>query len=68
MIFVHSVIEAVLRTSDPKQAFYAQEAKEFLRKRLIGKHVKVTVDFIRPAEGDFEERECATIKYGGQGV
>ena len=54
------------RLSDPKQAFYAQEAREFLRKRLIGKHVKVHVDFVRPREGDYEERECATIRYGGQ--
>ncbi|KAH9929310.1 transcription factor [Amylocystis lapponica] len=56
------------KLSDPRQAFYAQEAREFLRKRLIGKHVKVTVDFIRPKEGDFEERECATVRYGGQNV
>ncbi|KAG6918719.1 hypothetical protein DXG01_012204 [Tephrocybe rancida] len=54
------------KLSDPKQAYYAQEAKEFLRKKLIGKHVKVTIDFVRPREGDFEERECATIHYGGQ--
>ncbi|EJF65082.1 transcription factor [Dichomitus squalens LYAD-421 SS1] len=53
------------KLSDPKQAFYAQEAREFLRKRLIGKHVKVHIDFIRPREGEFEERECATIRYGG---
>ncbi|KAK2463207.1 hypothetical protein APHAL10511_004862 [Amanita phalloides] len=53
------------KISDPKQAYYAHEAKEFLRKRLIGKHVKVTVDFIRPRDGEFEERECVTIRYGG---
>lgn len=28
--------------------------------------MKVHVDFIRPREGDFEERECATVRYGGQ--
>ncbi|KIJ67884.1 hypothetical protein HYDPIDRAFT_25347 [Hydnomerulius pinastri MD-312] len=54
------------KLSDPKQAFYAQEAREFLRKRLIGKNVRVTIDFIRPREGEYEERECATIRYGGQ--
>ncbi|KAI0633336.1 transcription factor [Trametes polyzona] len=54
------------RVTDPKQAYWAQEAREFLRKRLIGKHVKVHVDFIRPREGEFEERECATVRYGGQ--
>lgn len=54
------------KLSDPRQAYFAQEAKEFLRKKLIGKHVKVHVDFVRPREGDYEERECATIRYGGQ--
>lgn len=53
------------RLSDTRQAFYAKEAREFLRKKLIGKNVKVTVDFIRPREGDFDERQCATIRYGG---
>jgi staphylococcal nuclease domain-containing protein 1 len=52
------------RISDPKQAHYAHEAREFLRKKLIGKHVKVRVDFIRPKEGEFDERECATVYFG----
>ncbi|ETW80350.1 hypothetical protein HETIRDRAFT_384869 [Heterobasidion irregulare TC 32-1] len=56
------------KISDAKQAYYAQEAREFLRKKLIGKHVKVHIDFIRPREGDFEERECATIRYGNQNI
>ncbi|KIY49308.1 transcription factor [Fistulina hepatica ATCC 64428] len=54
------------KLSDPKQAYYAQEAREFLRKRLIGKRVNVTIDFVRPKEGEFEERECATVCYGNQ--
>ncbi|KAG6849990.1 hypothetical protein H0H93_002780 [Arthromyces matolae] len=54
------------KLADPKQAFYANEAREFLRKKLIGKHVKVTIDFIRPRDGEYDERECATIHYGGQ--
>jgi staphylococcal nuclease domain-containing protein 1 len=53
------------KLSDPRQATYAQEAREFLRKKLIGKHVKVNIDFVRPKDGEFEERECATIRYGG---
>ena len=52
-----------LRQSDPRQAHYSNEAREFLRKKLIGKHVKVTIDFIRPKEGEFDERECATVRY-----
>ncbi|KAI0063561.1 transcription factor [Artomyces pyxidatus] len=54
------------KLSDPKQAYYAQEAREFLRRKLIGKHVKVHVDFIRPRDGEYEERESATIRYGSQ--
>ncbi|KAG0706093.1 hypothetical protein DFH29DRAFT_903564 [Suillus ampliporus] len=54
------------KLSDPKQAYYAQEAREFLRKRLIGKHVKVMIDFVRPRDGEYEERECATVRYGNQ--
>ncbi|KZV69559.1 transcription factor [Peniophora sp. CONT] len=54
------------KLSDPRQAYYAQEAREFLRRKLIGKHVKVTVDFVRPREGDYDEREAATIRYGNQ--
>lgn len=53
------------KPSDPKQSFYAHEAREFLRKKLIGKHVKVHIDFVRPRDGEFEERECVTIHYGG---
>ena len=56
------------KLSDPKQAFYAQEAREFLRKRLIGKHVKVQIDFVRPKDGEFDERECATIRIGNQNL
>ncbi|KAI0081272.1 transcription factor [Panus rudis PR-1116 ss-1] len=54
------------KLSDPKQAYYANEAREFLRKRLIGKHVKVHIDFVRPKEGEYDERECATVRYGNQ--
>jgi staphylococcal nuclease domain-containing protein 1 len=51
--------------SDPKQAHWAHEAREFLRKRLIGKAVRVHVDYVKPKDGEFGERECATVRYGG---
>jgi len=53
-----------VRLKDPKEAFYNVEAREYLRKKLIGKRVSVTVNFIKPAEGEFEERTCATILLG----
>ena len=56
------------RLSDPKQTYYAHEAREFLRKKLIGKHVKVQVDFTRPREGEYRERESTTVRVGNQNV
>ena len=49
------------KPTDPKQAPFGAEAKEFLRKRLIGKHVKVSIDGKRPAQDGYEEREVATV-------
>lgn len=53
------------KPSDPAQAPFAPEAKEFLRKKVIGKHVKVTIDGKRPASEGFDEREMATVTFGG---
>lgn len=39
-----------------------------MRKKLIGKPVRVHVDFIRPREGEYEERECATVRFGNQNM
>lgn len=50
------------RPTDPKLAGLQLEGKELLRKRLIGKPVSVTVDYVKPAEGDYEARECATVR------
>ncbi|XP_059789451.1 staphylococcal nuclease domain-containing protein 1 [Balaenoptera ricei] len=50
---------------------YMFEAREFMRKKLIGKKVNVTVDYIRPASPAtetvpaFSERTCATVTIGG---
>jgi staphylococcal nuclease domain-containing protein 1 len=56
------------KPSDPKQAPFQAEAKEFLRKRLIGKHVKVSIDGKKPASEGFEEREVATVSVGGKNI
>ncbi|GAA6062972.1 hypothetical protein JCM10212_005731 [Sporobolomyces blumeae] len=55
------------RPTDPKMAGLQIEGKEFLRKKLIGKQVLVTIDYVKPAEGDFEARECATIRLAPSG-
>ncbi|XP_071274553.1 staphylococcal nuclease domain-containing protein 1 isoform X1 [Agelaius tricolor] len=50
---------------------YMFEAREFLRKKLIGKKVNISVDYIRPASSAtdtvpaFSERTCATVSIGG---
>ncbi|WPH03239.1 Hypothetical protein R9X50_00611600 [Acrodontium crateriforme] len=49
------------KPTDPKQSPFSAEAKEFLRKRLIGKHVKVVIDGKRPATEGYDEREMATV-------
>ena len=50
------------KPSDPKQAPFQADAKEFLRKKLIGKHVRVSIDGKRPASEGYEERDVATVK------
>ncbi|WRT67103.1 uncharacterized protein IL334_004069 [Kwoniella shivajii] len=52
------------RGTDPKSSYWGNEAKEFLRKRLIGKSVHVHIDYVKPRDGEYEERECVTITYG----
>jgi staphylococcal nuclease domain-containing protein 1 len=40
---------------------YYLDAMEFLRKRLVGSKCTVKIDYVKPAEGEYERRECATI-------
>lgn len=41
------------------------EAREFLRKKLIGKNVKITTDYVQPAKDNFPEKVCCTVTVGG---
>ncbi|KAG0060709.1 hypothetical protein BGZ90_003919 [Linnemannia elongata] len=63
-----SNIKAPMRLPQQKGveiASFDWEAKEFLRKRLIGKNVHVTIDYVKPPSDQFpESTECATIKVG----
>ncbi len=40
---------------------YLFEAREFLRKKLIGKKVSCTVDYIQPKSEDYPEKVCGTV-------
>ncbi|KAJ0183735.1 hypothetical protein K1T71_000158 [Dendrolimus kikuchii] len=44
------------------------EAREFLRKKLVGKKVNVTVDYIQPPKDNFQEKICCTVIAGGINV
>ncbi|KIV91408.1 hypothetical protein PV10_05951 [Exophiala mesophila] len=56
------------KPSDPKQAPFGADAKEFCRRKLIGKHVKVSIDGKKPASEGFEEREVATVTVGSKNI
>uniref|UniRef100_A0A914VEV9 TNase-like domain-containing protein n=1 Tax=Plectus sambesii TaxID=2011161 RepID=A0A914VEV9_9BILA len=44
------------------------DAREFLRKRLIGKKVTVTVDYVQPKSDSFPEKTACTVLIGQQNV
>lgn len=54
------------KPSDPKQSLFSADAKEFLRKKLIGKHVKVSIDGKKAANEGYEERDVATVILNGK--
>lgn len=56
------------KPTDPKQAPFQADAKEFLRKRLIGKHVRITVDGKKAAADGYEEREVVTVNINDKNV
>ncbi len=56
------------RQTDAAEAPFRDEAKEFLRKRLIGKHVRLSIDGSRPATGEYEAKEVATITYNEKNI
>lgn len=47
---------------------YLFEAREFLRKKLIGKRVSVTVDYIQPKSEDYGEKVCCSVMFGETNV
>ncbi|CAK7241216.1 MAG: hypothetical protein STHCBS139747_002676 [Sporothrix thermara] len=56
------------RTNEASEAAFREEAKEFLRKKLIGKHVRVSVDGSRPPTDGFEAKEVATVTQNGKNI
>ncbi|KAG1459114.1 hypothetical protein G6F56_006235 [Rhizopus delemar] len=56
------------KSKDVKEVGYQFEAREFLRKKLIGKQVHAVIDYHKPAQDGFEAKDCATITQGSQNV
>lgn len=50
------------RSSDSKTAPYVTAAKEYVRRKLIGKQVEVITESIREANEQFDERPLVTVK------
>ncbi|KAL9130145.1 MAG: hypothetical protein Q9217_001580 [Psora testacea] len=56
------------KPTDPKQAPFSADAKELLRKKLIGKHVKVVTDGKKEANEGYEARDVVTIMLNDKNV
>lgn len=56
------------RTAEPSEGPFRDEAKEFLRKKIIGKHVQITIDGKKEADGDFEAKEVGTVIQNGKNI
>ncbi|KAF4124522.1 hypothetical protein GMORB2_5188 [Geosmithia morbida] len=56
------------RAGEPSEAPFRDEAKEFVRQKLIGKQVKVAIDGSKPASDGFEPKEVATVTEKGKNV
>ncbi|KAI8374206.1 uncharacterized protein BYT42DRAFT_575441 [Radiomyces spectabilis] len=52
------------KSKDVREVGYQFEAREFLRKKLIGKQVHVVIDYHKPAQDGFEAKDCATVVIG----
>ncbi|KKA30983.1 hypothetical protein TD95_001334 [Thielaviopsis punctulata] len=56
------------RTTESTEAPFRDVAKEYLRKKLIGKHVHVIVNGHKPATDGFEARDVATVTEKGKNI
>ncbi|KAJ1721816.1 hypothetical protein LPJ53_003698 [Coemansia erecta] len=54
--------------ADGDTAGYAEQAREHLRRHLIGKTARVTVDYARAASDTQRARTCATVRLGAEDV
>ncbi|KAI6196869.1 Nuclease domain-containing protein [Aphelenchoides besseyi] len=43
-------------------------AREFIRKRVIGKRVEVSIDYLQPKSDQFPEKLCCSVSFNGQNL
>ncbi|CAD5216145.1 unnamed protein product [Bursaphelenchus xylophilus] len=67
-----SSVKALPKAPGSKKPMYESpwlfEAREFLRKLLIGKKVQLTLDYIQPKQEKYPEKFCYTVTLNGQNV
>ncbi|KAG9240001.1 hypothetical protein BJ878DRAFT_528873 [Calycina marina] len=56
------------RLNEVSEAPFREEAKEFLRKRVIGKQVRLSIDGSRPANAEYDAKEVATVTVGDKNM
>ncbi|RDW62317.1 hypothetical protein BP6252_11750 [Coleophoma cylindrospora] len=56
------------RPTEPSEAPFRDEAKEFLRKKIIGKTVRLSIDGSRPATGEYDAKDVATITFNDKNI
>jgi staphylococcal nuclease domain-containing protein 1 len=56
------------RQNEAAESPFRDEAKEFLRKKVIGKKVRLSIDGTRPANGQYDAKEVATITLNDKNI
>lgn len=56
------------RQNEAAEAPFRDDAKEFLRKKVIGKKVRLSIDGTRPANGQYDAKEVATITMNDKNI
>lgn len=51
-----------------KEAYFNNQAREYLCKKLIRKKVQVSIDYTKPEQENFEKRICASVLLGKPNV
>jgi staphylococcal nuclease domain-containing protein 1 len=56
------------RQTEASESPFRDEAKEYLRKKIIGKNVRLSIDGTRPATDDYDAKEVATVTLNDKNI